>query len=150
MYQAYYQSIVGILKIVADDKAILCVDFCDEVKEEKMNPILQTCIKQLDEYFKGIRKSFDVAIHPKGTPFQLKVWNELQKIPYGETCSYQYVAQQCGNKKASRAVGMANNRNPICILIPCHRVIGASGKLVGYGGGLDKKITLLQHEQKYK
>lgn len=102
---------------------------------------------QLDEYFKGIRKSFDLPLAPKGTEFQKKVWNALLKIPYGSTCSYKDIAVMIGNEKACRAVGGANNKNPIFIIIPCHRVIGANGSLVGYGSGLELKKRLLDLEQ---
>ena len=101
---------------------------------------------ELTEYFAGQRKSFDLPLEPKGTAFQQSVWRALCEIPYGETVSYGQIAERIGNKKACRAVGMANNRNPIAIIIPCHRVIGAGGKLTGYAGGLDKKEFLLELE----
>lgn len=99
------------------------------------------------EYFNGQRKSFDLPLNPKGTEFQKKVWNALLNIPYGSTCSYKDIAVNIGNEKACRAVGGANNKNPIFIIIPCHRVIGKNGSLVGYGGGLDIKLKLLELEQ---
>lgn len=105
-------------------------------------------VKQLREYFDGKRKTFDLPINLKGTPFQVKVWKSLQDVPYGETKTYKEIAQMIGNPKAVRAVGSANNKNPVPIVIPCHRVIGSSGSLVGYGGGLDKKEILLSHEKK--
>ncbi|MBM7646834.1 methylated-DNA-[protein]-cysteine S-methyltransferase [Scopulibacillus daqui] len=104
---------------------------------------------QLAEYFAGERKSFDLPLYLKGTPFQIKVWQALQDIGYGETKTYKDIAEAIGNPKAVRAVGGANNKNPISIVIPCHRVIGSSGCLIGYGGGLDKKQILLEHEQRY-
>jgi methylated-DNA-[protein]-cysteine S-methyltransferase len=103
-------------------------------------------IRQLKEYFKGKRVSFDLKLNPKGTPFQLKVWRALSDIPYGTTRSYQQIARRVGNPLAMRAVGLANGRNPLPIIVPCHRVIGSSGKLVGYGGGLPVKQALLQLE----
>ena len=103
-------------------------------------------IRQLDEYFAGSRTQFDIALHPTGTPFQLKVWDQLREIPYGETISYGALARRVSSPKASRAVGLANGRNPIAIIIPCHRVIGADGSLTGYGGGLDRKRFLLALE----
>ena len=103
--------------------------------------------KQLDEYFAGIRKEFDIPIKLEGTDFQIKVWKELLKIPYGETCTYLDIAKHIGNPKAYRAVGMANNKNKIMIIIPCHRVIGSNKKLVGYAGGLDVKEKLLKLEK---
>jgi methylated-DNA-[protein]-cysteine S-methyltransferase len=102
---------------------------------------------QLDEYFTGARRTFDLQFVPSGTPFQLAVWRALLTIPYGRTASYGDIATKVGNKKATRAVGMANNRNPIALFIPCHRVIGANGSLTGYGGGLEMKSWLLDHER---
>lgn len=110
-------------------------------------PLLKMAAEQLREYFEGERKDFNLPLSPVGTKFQLKVWKALQTIPYGETRSYRQVAEIIGNPKACRAVGMANNRNPIAIIIPCHRVIGADGNLVGYGGGLDLKQQLLDLEK---
>jgi methylated-DNA-[protein]-cysteine S-methyltransferase len=101
---------------------------------------------QLVEYFEGDRTSFELSLSPTGTPFQLRVWNALRTIPYAETASYSEVAAAIGSPRASRAVGLANGRNPIAIVIPCHRVIGADGSLVGYGGGLDRKRRLLELE----
>lgn len=107
-----------------------------------------TVIRQLEEYFEGSRTEFELALDPRGTKFQTAVWDALCDIPYAQTRSYGQVATAVGNPKAPRAVGMANNRNPIAVIIPCHRVIGASGSLVGYGGGLDRKVWLLEHERK--
>jgi methylated-DNA-[protein]-cysteine S-methyltransferase len=104
-------------------------------------------VDELDEYFAGKRTSFSVATRPHGTPFQLRVWRALEAIPYGETISYAELAERIGNPTAVRAVGAANGANPIPVIIPCHRVIGSSGKLVGYGGGLDRKETLLALER---
>jgi len=102
--------------------------------------------KQLDEYFCGNRKIFDLPLRPIGTDFQLRVWKELSRIPYGTVITYGELARRIGNPRASRAVGMANNRNPLPIVIPCHRVVGVGKKLVGFGGGLDIKLTLLKLE----
>ncbi len=113
----------------------------------KESDIIKKAYKQLMEYFNGQRKSFDLPLNPKGTEFQKKVWNALLNIPYGSTCSYKDIAVNIGNEKACRAVGGANNKNPIFIIIPCHRVIGKNGSLVGYGGGLDIKLKLLELEQ---
>lgn len=104
--------------------------------------------RQLREYFSGARRDFDLKLEPEGTVFQKKVWEALLEVPYGETRSYGEIAKAIGNPKAARAVGMANNRNPISIIIPCHRIVGADGSLTGYGGGLDKKTYLLELEQK--
>lgn len=103
-------------------------------------------LQELKEYFSGRRKSFSVPLDLRGTPFQIKVWKALMEIPYGETVSYKYIAERVENPKGSRAVGMANNKNKIPIIIPCHRIIGADGRLVGYGGGIDIKIKLLELE----
>ena len=109
--------------------------------------LIKKANKQLQEYFSGKRKIFDLPLAPTGTEFQQKVWSSLRKIPYGTTNSYKEIAESIGNIKASRAVGMANNKNPILILIPCHRVIGTNGKLVGYAGGIDVKEKLLKIEK---
>ena len=114
---------------------------------EQETPVLKKTVEELKEYFAGERKNFDIPLAPVGTKFQNQVWAALCTIPYGETRSYKDIAVQIGNEKACRAVGMANNRNPIMIIIPCHRVIGANGKLVGYGGGLDVKEALLNLER---
>lgn len=116
-----------------------------EWTEEKTDVLIEA-ERQLREYFNGERKEFQLPLAPEGTAFQQKVWKALQTIPYGETRSYKEIAVQTGNEKACRAVGMANHRNPIGIMIPCHRVIGSGGKLVGYAGGLDKKKFLLELE----
>lgn len=104
---------------------------------------------QLDEYFAGRRKQFDLQLAPMGTDFQEKVWQELVKIPYGRTITYGELAKRIGNPKASRAVGLANGKNPISIIVPCHRVIGANGSLTGFGGGLEAKQYLLEHEDRH-
>ena len=113
----------------------------------KETDLINNTRKQLDEYFAGNRKQFDIPIKLEGTDFQIKVWKELLKIPYGETCSYLDIAKRIGNPKASRAVGMANNKNKIIIIVPCHRVIGSNKKLVGYACGLDVKEKLLELER---
>lgn len=114
---------------------------------EKDTELLQETGKQLEEYFGGKRKIFDVPLNPKGTKFMKQVWTALQNISYGETRTYQQIAKEIGNPKAARAVGMANHRNPIPIIIPCHRVIGTNGKLVGYALGMNKKKYLLEWEK---
>ena len=122
-----------------------------EVGDEKstsVSPIISEAFLQLEQYFKGERKEFSLPLNPKGTPFMKNVWNALCDIPYGKTVTYKDIAQAVGNPKACRAVGLANNKNPIAIVIPCHRVIGCSGKLVGYAGGLDLKRKLLVLENK--
>jgi methylated-DNA-[protein]-cysteine S-methyltransferase len=108
---------------------------------------LREAAEQLDQYFSGTRRSFDLELSPSGTSFQLRVWRALEGIGFAETASYRDVAAEIGNPKATRAVGMANNRNPIALFVPCHRVIGADGSLTGYGGGLEMKTWLLTHER---
>lgn len=103
--------------------------------------------RQLDEYFAGTRRDFDLALNPQGTDFQQRVWQSLRAIPYAVTCSYGAIANAIGNPKGVRAVGLANGRNPISIIVPCHRVIGSNGSLTGYGGGIERKEWLLAHEQ---
>ncbi|HKP54549.1 MAG TPA: methylated-DNA--[protein]-cysteine S-methyltransferase [Chloroflexia bacterium] len=109
-------------------------------------PLLQEAKRQLTAYFDGTLKEFDLPLTMRGTPFQLRVWEELTRIPYGTTISYGELARRVGNPNASRAVGLANGRNPISIIVPCHRVIGSDGKLTGYGGGLPRKSALLSFE----
>ena len=117
---------------------------------QNTNEILEDTKKQLSEYFKGNRKTFNLPIHAQGTEFQQKVWQNLSKIPFGETWNYGQLATAIGNKNASRAVGAANGKNPISIIVPCHRVIGANGTLTGYAGGLKVKEWLLLHEETFK
>lgn len=144
---AYYPSPVGELLIESEDDKIVTVNFLkDSKQEESFTSIIEQCIAELEEYFYKGRKFFTVALDPRGTDFQKKVWNELLTIPYGETISYEALAIRIGNIKSIRAVGLANGQNPIAIIIPCHRVIGKGGELVGYGGGLENKEWLLYHE----
>ena len=144
-----YSSPIGELLITYDDTHILEMRFDREQNGEyRQNAVIAQCIAQLDEYFAGIRAKFDIPIKPRGTDFQQAVWAALCTIACGETASYGQIAAQIGRPKASRAVGMANNKNPIYIIVPCHRVVGADGKLVGYGGGLWRKEWLLEHEAK--
>ena len=150
-YKTYYDSKVGILEIESTENAITKVHFSNKKKmksDSKLPPIVKKCKKQLDEYFKGKRQNFSLDLQLEGTDFQKKVWKQLQRIPFGETASYKDVAVAIGNEKAVRAVGGANGMNNIAIIIPCHRVIGADGDLVGFGGGLWRKVWLLNHEKK--
>ena len=145
----FYETPVGKLCIGEENGAITRVTWRQIPEEsilEETELILQ-CKTQLDAYFRGERKGFDLPLLPKGTAFQQKVWKALTEIPYGETRAYGEIAAAVGNPKAARAVGMANNKNPIGIIIPCHRVVGASGKLVGYAGGMDRKEWLLELEK---
>ena len=145
----FYDTNLGIIGIKDNNKSITEIFFSkdkigDNIKE---TDLIKACFRQLKEYFEGKRKEFNVPIEAKGTEFQNKVWKALLDIPYGETRSYKDIAIAIGNEKACRAIGMANNKNPISILIPCHRVVGSNGKLIGYGGGLDKKEKLLNIEK---
>jgi len=138
------------LGIAEENGAICRVLFGEKYEpngyEKQETPLIKETAKQLGEYFSKKREKFDLPLILYGTDFQKKVWNELQNIPYGKTCSYGELAAITGNSKASRAVGMANNRNPIVIIIPCHRVIGHDGSLTGYAGGLELKRQLLELE----
>lgn len=151
----YYETVLGPVGIAeANDKITHLFfnneSFFEKDFEKRESPVLAEAGKQLKEYFDGTRRDFDLPLNPEGTDFMLRVWKALQEIPYGETRSYRDIAAMAGNSKACRAVGMANNRNPISIFIPCHRVIGSNGDLVGYGGGLDKKTFLLELEKGIK
>ena len=145
MYQAYYESEVGLLEITANQEGITSVIFVDERQEENKNEMIEQCINELDEYFKGKEKSLRSRCLRREQHFK-NVWDALYTIPYGVSASYLDVAEKVGNTKAVRAIGGANSRNPISIIVPCHRVIGKSGKLVGYAGGLWRKEWLLKHE----
>lgn len=144
---AYYHSPIGWIEIAGTESAITALDFIEQPPPQVENhPYLQECIHQLEQYFRHERQIFDLDLQPSGTPFQQRVWQQLLTIPYGQTTSYQEVANQLQNPQAIRAVGTANGQNRIAIVIPCHRVIGRDGKLVGYGGGLWRKEWLLKHE----
>ncbi len=147
---AIYDFPCGRLEIGYNDKAITHVLFTDEKGSGTPSELSELAALQLTEYFAGKRKSFDLTLELEGTEFRKKVWAALAEIPYGETRSYKDIADAIGKPKACRAVGGANNKNPISIIIPCHRVIGADGSLVGYGGGLEKKIMLLGLERKFR
>ena len=140
-------SPVGPLTLRSQNGFITEISFTESSGSEE-TPLLQAARRQLEEYFAGKRKVFALPLAPGGTPFQQKIWQQLQKIPYGETRNYKELAAMAGNAKACRAAGMANHNNPIVIIIPCHRVIGADGSLTGYGGGLAIKQYLLELEQK--
>ncbi len=147
MFKQYIQSSAGIIEVAASDTAITAVRFVDSAQHDvATSDITATACGQLAEYFSGLRTIFDLPLAPAGTPFQQKVWQALCDIPYGATCSYKDIAVAIDNPKGVRAVGLANGKNPIAIVIPCHRVIGANGKLTGYAGGLDRKATLLELE----
>ncbi len=149
MYKSFLRTPVGNLFLTANEKELLSVEFSDgkEKSTSKKPLILKQAEKQLIEYFSGKRKKFDLKKKYLGTEFQLKVWKALEKIPYGKTASYEDIAKKIGNPNAYRAVGNANNKNKISVIIPCHRVIAKDGKLAGYGGGIGRKEYLLGFER---
>ncbi len=155
MPNAYFEPIdspVGKLLLTCTDEGITALHMDSDGRKppasaKRGHPLLDKAKVQLDEYFKGKRRDFDLPLAAQGTPFQRKVWQTLCSIPFAKTLSYGEVARKVGKPGASRAVGGANNRNPIGIIVPCHRVIGADGSLTGYGGGLDRKQWLLEHER---
>jgi methylated-DNA-[protein]-cysteine S-methyltransferase len=151
LYKTYYSSDVGILEITGSEAGILSVGFVDgdTTNQDDVPECLKECVRQLDEYFNCKRKEFDLKLLTHGTDFQIKVWKELLTVPCGKTATYGEIAERTGNTKASRAVGNANNKNRIAILIPCHRIIGSNGKLTGYAGGLWRKEWLLEHEKRF-
>ena len=158
LFSSHYKSPIGEIKIIASERGIISVMF-----ESPNSPLLwrgvggeatftnqhtDNCLQQLQEYFSGNRKEFELEFELQGTDFQKKVWEELLKVPYGKTVSYSYIAKATGDIKAVRAVGNANGKNKIAIIIPCHRVIGSNGSLTGYAGGMARKKWLLDLEQK--
>ncbi|MGH8184387.1 MAG: methylated-DNA--[protein]-cysteine S-methyltransferase [Rhodanobacteraceae bacterium] len=155
----YYDPLdtpIGPLLLISDDAGLVEVGLPDRGKlaelPEDAKPgksKLHAAARQLDEYFAGKRLQFELPLHPRGTPFQLEVWGALLAIPYGETVSYADIARRIRRPRAVRAVGAANGANPLAIIVPCHRVIGSHGDLVGYGGGLPTKRWLLAHERKH-
>jgi len=140
------ESPVGPLTLTEENGAITELLFGDCEPEGERTALMDEAVCQLTEYFSGVRRVFDLPLHPSGTEFQRRVWDALQDIPYGETRSYGEIARAVNSPKAFRAVGMANHNNPISVIIPCHRVIGADGALTGYGGGMEKKEFLLRLE----
>jgi methylated-DNA-[protein]-cysteine S-methyltransferase len=157
-YYTYYPSPIGILKIEFNKEALLKIEFDDHLREVKNNcqknfyedkkilKIYNLIFDQLNQYFLGKRDSFEIPLQLEGSSFELKVWNHLENIPYGKTYSYSQLAADIGKPGAARAVGQANSRNPISIIIPCHRVISADGSINGYSGGTWRKRWLLNHE----
>lgn len=147
-YIFYEETVLGLLGVREEDEAVTHVYFGIQPSgaEEKKTPLIERTFLQLEEYFSGKRQVFDLPLAPKGTAFQKRVWQALMEIPYGQLRTYRQIAENVQNEKACRAVGLANNRNPIPIIIPCHRVVGSNGRLVGYAGGLDIKKKLLNIE----
>jgi len=142
---------IGILEITTDNHFLLSVSFVDnnQTHSDFQPDIMIDTVNQIREYFEGIRKKFNLNLKPAGTDFQIKVWEQVKNVPFGKTVSYLEIAKLTGSKNNSRAVGLANGKNPIPIIIPCHRIIGANGRLTGYAGGLDKKRWLLKHELEF-
>ena len=148
-FAAVLPSPVGRLGLMCSETALLKIEF--NVSEDYASglgehPLLHTCIEQLEEYFGGKRKTFELPLDPRGSIFRLRVWNELAKIPYGSLISYRELAHRLGNPLCIRAAASANGANPLPIVIPCHRVIGSNGSLVGFGGGIPAKKWLIEHE----
>ncbi len=149
-YYLDFMCPLGPMTAAEEDGALIALDFGLKPPfgaQRKETPLLLETKKQIEEYFAGSRRAFTLTLAPRGTDFQKRVWQALQTIPYGETRSYRQIAAQAGSPQAMRAVGGANHANPISIIIPCHRVIGADGSMTGYGGGLDKKEALLRLER---
>ena len=150
MPQLLIATPLGDMLAVEEEGALTALDFVPEgtrVDALDKTPLLLETRRQLEAYFAGERREFTLPLKPRGTPFQQQVWQRLLAIPYGQTRSYGQVAAEIGKPKASRAVGQANNRNPLSILVPCHRVVGADGRMTGYGGGLSRKEALLELEK---
>jgi len=159
IYTGYFDSEIGKIKVITSQTHLLALDFVEQEEQDAINDlnpcdnripsILDQTMQELEEYFEGKRKSFSIPFSLEGTEFQKKVWKALLDIPYGEVKSYLDIAKWIDNPRGVRAVGNANNKNKISIIIPCHRVIGSNGKLVGYGGGLWRKEWLLAHERNF-
>ena len=147
IYNAYYPSPFGMLRIGHEDGSVVSISHADNCQDHVPSPVSDLAHAQLQEYFSGKRRRFDFPICPVGTPFQLSVWEALRDIPYGEIRTYGQIASVIGKPGAARAVGMACNRNPLWIVIPCHRVVGSNHALTGYAGGLDMKRSLLALEK---
>ena len=148
IYQFSYETMLGSVTFVEEDGALLAISThrtWEGIVQE--TPLIKEACRRFTEYLQGNSKAFDLPLRMKGTSFQQNVWKALMDIPYGETRSYKQIAEAIGNPKAVRAVGMANNKNPLLVVVPCHRVIGANGKLVGYAAGIDKKEFLLRLEK---
>jgi len=152
MVSCIIESPLGYTKIIGDENGIQSVTVLNS--EEKITDIipetLEDCVIQLHQYFEGSRKQFQLKLNPEGTPFQKKIWDELLKIPYGKTVSYLELSKKLDDIKAIRAIANANGKNPLWIIVPCHRVIGSDGSLTGYAGGLQRKQWLLEHESPFK
>lgn len=146
-FTTYYRSPIGTIEIIGSESGVSSLLFVEHNKQRSEIPnCLKDCTAQLDEFFDGARKEFSLTLDLRGTDFQKRVWNKLLRIPFGKTVSYLDIAIAIGNRRSTRAVGSANGRNPICIIVPCHRVIGTNGSLINYGGGVWRKEWLLNFE----
>ncbi len=152
LYSQSLETPIGLLQIVFTDSALRAIHFSEQPQTAHPgnSELLSEAIRQLQQYFSGERQQFDLPLDMQGTPFQKSVWQALQAVPFGKTASYKDIAVAIGNPKAVRAVGLANKRNPIPIIVPCHRIIGSNGKLTGYAGGLWRKEYLLNLEQEIR
>jgi methylated-DNA-[protein]-cysteine S-methyltransferase len=151
METAYLQTPIGYAEFQGDENGLASVSVFDEIKPIGIIPeVLEDAVYQFKEYFEGSRKEFDLKLNPSGTDFQKKVWDALLEIPFGKTISYLELSKRLGDVKAIRAVASANGKNPLWIVVPCHRVIGTNGDLTGYAGGLHRKKWLLEHESPAK
>lgn len=153
MHTVFMQSPIGVIEIVGNSEGVSSILFKDDDSlaiSENIPKELNDVVTQLQEYFEGKRSTFNAKISPKGTDFQKRVWNELLNIPFGKTLNYQQIANKLGDPKVIRAAASANGKNPISIIIPCHRVIGSDGSLTGYAGGLHRKKWLLEHENPWQ
>ncbi|MEM8847795.1 MAG: methylated-DNA--[protein]-cysteine S-methyltransferase [Bacteroidota bacterium] len=151
METAYFETPIGLAEIKGDENGLASISVLNEEKPKGIIPeVLEDAVYQFQEYFEGKRQSFTLKLNPEGTDFQKKVWEKLQTIPFGKTVSYLELSKQLGDVKAIRAVAAANGKNPLWIVVPCHRVIGSNGDLVGYAGGLSRKKWLLEHESPVK
>ncbi|MGG1661605.1 methylated-DNA--[protein]-cysteine S-methyltransferase [Brevibacillus sp. NRS-1366] len=155
LHKLEYPSPIGVLEIIGTDDAISSIMFAEhtlpQAPEERANcpQVFWDCYQQLDDYFKGTRREFSFPVSMAGTSFQKTVWHTLTTIPFGQTASYSFLAKTIGNEKAVRAVGNANGKNRLSIVVPCHRIVGANGSLTGYAGGLWRKEWLLEHEKQF-
>ena len=151
MEHAYVQTPIGIAELIGDKNGLASITVLESKKPKGTIPtVLKDAVEQLQEYFEGNRTVFDLRLNPSGTDFQKKVWEALLQIPFGKTISYLELSKQLGDAKAIRAVASANGKNPLWIVVPCHRVIGTNGDLTGYAGGLHRKKWLLEHESPAK
>ncbi|WP_343487010.1 methylated-DNA--[protein]-cysteine S-methyltransferase [Allomuricauda sp. d1] len=151
METAVVKTPLGYARFTGDENGLASISVVDKAMPEDIIPeVLQDAVYQLNEYFEGHRKTFDLTLNPKGTDFQKRVWEALLEIPYGKTRSYLELSKQLGDVKAIRAVAAANGKNPLWIVVPCHRIIGSNGDLIGYAGGLHRKKWLLDHESPVK